>query len=134
MITLQSLLVADRAIRDSETGNLSIINILEDITAEAFPILIPRLTVVAFINKETNDDSTQILHLKICNNENIISNNQIKVDFREKNKSKVIIQLGTLPINELGKVHFILENINRVELERYSIGLKLREEITVTSE
>ena len=134
MITSKVLLVADRAIRDNETGNLSIINIIEDITAESFPILIPRLTIVAFIHKEQDDNSKPNLRFKLLNNETSIGDHSIKVDFREKNRTKAIIQLGTVPIREPGIAHFILTDAEGNEIDKYSINLNLREEIKVTTE
>lgn len=133
MISSKLFLVADRVIKDSETNNLSIINILDDITAEAYPLIIHKLTIVSFVTKEREEDKVS-LGFKILNNDTKIIEHQIKVDFRGKNKTRAIIQLGVLPIQEAGQIHFILTDEQGNEIDRYSINLRLREEIKVITE
>ena len=133
MIRSKLFIVADRAIRDSDSGNLSIINILDDISAEAFPVIIPRLTIVGFVIKDSEDSDTPSLRFKLLNNEKTIGDHHIKVDFRGKNKTRAIIQLGGIPIPEPGELHFILTNEKEEEIDRYTINLRLREEIKVLS-
>lgn len=133
MISSKLFLVADRVIKDSETNNLSIINILDDITAEAYPLLIHKLTIVSFVTKEKENDKVT-LGFKVLNNDTKIIEHQIKVDFRGKNKTRAIIQLGVLPIQEAGQIHFILTDEQGNEIDRYSINLRLREEIKVITE
>lgn len=135
MISSKVLLVADRAIRDSESGNLSIINILEDIVAESFPILIPRFTVVAFLLKDKNDDSKQTIKFHLKNNDNVLGEHIIKVDFKDKNLTRAIIELGSIPFKESGFAKFVLCTEDcKHEIDNYTINLSLREEISVKTD
>jgi len=135
MIKSKLFVVADRAIRDSESGNLSIINILDDVIAEAYPLLIARLTIIAFIEKTKKSADNKInLKFIIKNNRLLIGNHTIKVDFRDKEKTRAIIQLNGVPFHEPGKAQFLLTTEEDKEIDSFIVNLKLRNEIKVTTE
>lgn len=135
MIRSKLLLCADRAIRDTDGGNLSIINILDDITAESFPVLIHRFSVINFLIKETAEDPDKpSIRLKVYNNDKIVGDHQLKIDFRGKLKTRSIIQLGGVPLTEPGQAHFIITDNDGNEMDRYTINLHLRQAVVIQGE
>jgi hypothetical protein len=133
MISSKLFLVAERVIRDSESGSISIINILDDIAAESYPILIHKVVAISYLQKTDTDSGKQTLQFQLFNNSTQIGDHQIKVDFRGKNHTKAIIELGGIPLSEPGKASFVLK-FEETELNSYSINLVLREEIRVSTQ
>lgn len=132
MIQSKFLICAEKAIRDADGGALSIINILDDIIAESFPVLIHSFAVIQFLVKSSPDDSDKPnIRLKVLNNETVLIDHLLKIDFRGKLKSRSIIQFGGLQIIEPGQAHFVLYNSDDAEMDRYTLNLTLRQPTTL---
>lgn len=134
MIRSKLLLCADKVIRDADGGSLSIINIMDDITAESFPVLIHRFSIINFLIRDTFEDLDKpIINLQIFNNDFLIADHQLKVDFRGKLITRSIIQLVGIPLTEPGQAHFVIIDNEQKELDRYSINLQLRQSIEISN-
>ena len=132
MIDSKFILCAESVIRDAETNNISIINILESISAESYPIMIQRSALYTVLTREEGDDESPDLKFVLYNNDDVIKEHKLRVNFRGKNKTRTIIRLGGLPFDNPGEAHFAVFIDDR-ELGRYSIELNLRDEVEVTS-
>jgi len=127
------ILVAENVIKDSDTSNISVINIYEDLTVESFPIIIQRLTIIIFLEKQQDDPDIFNTKLKVTNNQETLLNHEIKVDFRGKNKNRAIIRFGGIMFPNPGFVRFTVYDNDEKEICFYNINLRIREDIKVTS-
>lgn len=133
MIESNLILCAEGVIRDAETNNISIFNILEELTAESYPILIQKSALFTVLTKEEDDPDKPDLKFLLFNNDELVNEHKLKVDFRGKTKSRTIIRLGGIPFHNPGKAHFKVIDSDENEIAKYSINLKLREDVEVTS-
>ena len=103
MITSSLILCADRVIRDAETNNISIINILEEMTPEGLPLFIARVMIFALLHRDKEKDPSQIkCTLRIGIGDNRLLERELNVDFRDKGRNRTIINIGGLVISTSG--------------------------------
>ena len=99
MITSPLMVCADRVIRDAQTNNISVINIIEGITPEGLPLFIQRFMIFAFLERNIKEDPSQIkckVRIKISGNK--LLENVIVVDFKDKERNRLIYEIGGLVI------------------------------------
>lgn len=133
MINSKFIIVGENIIKDAESNNISVINILEDISAESFPILIQKMAILIYFEKESHDDDKPTLVLKVSNNNKILVEHTIKADFRGKNKNRNIIKFGGILFPEPGDAKFeIIDTNNDNQIVcKYLLTLKLRTPVKV---
>lgn len=121
---------SERVIRDSESGLTSIINIIDNITVENYPLNIQRITVVAKLKREQGDDEYVNLLLKGTLEDEVLFNIPIKLDFSRKDISYTKINLGGLLIKTPGTLLFTLHKGEQL-IADYEVILKPKEKIEV---
>lgn len=132
MLTSKFILVAESVIKDSDLNSISILNIIEDIMVESFPIGIQKFAVVIFFDKDVNDPDTSSVTLVVKNNDNTLMNQSLRLDFKGKHRNRTIIRIGALIIPSSGTLSFSIIEGDR-EVCSYAIPLQLRENVQVTS-
>jgi len=93
MKTLISL-CCDDIIRDAETNSISIHSIIEEITGEGFPLVLPRFCIFYLFEKENGDVNSKAHTLIISLDEKEVHRLPITVDFQDKGRSRNIIKIG----------------------------------------
>jgi hypothetical protein len=101
---LISFLCCEVAIQDVLSSSMSLINILEEINAVAFPIAVPRLTAFAFFEKEEAEAEVQSARLRVTLNDQQFLDLEVTVNFQGKRKSRVIAALQGFPLMGPGKL------------------------------
>lgn len=96
------MLCADAALRDAETNSISIFSIFEEITVQTLPILIPRFVIVNLLEREETDPATPECQLKIKLGEDILLEQQLRLNFQEKKRTRSIVTIGGLPLTHSG--------------------------------
>jgi hypothetical protein len=124
---------AEKVIQSTDTNQISVINILEDLVTESYPFVIQYLNLVCYIEKEKSDEDEPISKLIIMNNEKEIVNTSAKVFLKNIEKTRLIINLNGIPFYEPGDVKFTLYDKINKEIASYKIKTSLREKIKVTS-
>jgi len=91
MVQLKLVLCAESVIRDAETNNISVVNILEELGASAFPVVIPKLSTL-FLLERTEDDPQQIdgTVIFVLDGEEI-GRAAIQGDFEDKLRNRLIL-------------------------------------------
>ncbi|WEK35146.1 MAG: hypothetical protein P0Y53_21870 [Candidatus Pseudobacter hemicellulosilyticus] len=123
MIRSTLLLCAEKAMRDADNDNLSVFNILDDVIAAGFPITLNRLSIVNFFSREDGDPEKVAVELNIFNNDQLIGEYQVKIDFRGRLKTRAIIQFGSFELAGPGITRFVIMDNERKQLSDYSICL-----------
>lgn len=126
-----SLLMAERVIRDAETGAVSIINILESIQIEALPI-ISRASAYAYIEKEESDSGDKFeINILIKNNDKEMASHTLKIDFQGKSKTRLMLNFNGIVIEQPGVLSLDLF-LSKVHLGRFAVNIELRKNVTST--
>ncbi len=121
---LKSLTVCETYIVDSSSNNVSLINLIEEFNLPGLPTVIPKVTVVAQLERKSVEEN-DVVSLKIKANMNDIEifDQPIKTDFMGKLKTRVFLEINGLPLNDCGVLKFLLVENGNQALE-YSIDIK----------
>jgi hypothetical protein len=101
-------LVAEGVIRDAETNNVSVYNILESITAQGFPLFLSKLGFLAVWEKETTDPIIYRANFSITLNEQQLYAQDIPLDFQNNIRLRSIITVQGVVIPQPGQMNFRL--------------------------
>jgi Family of unknown function (DUF6941) len=102
------LVAAHGAVIDRATNNVSIFNIIEQITAPTFPIAIP-ISIVAQLVKQKSKDTEELrIVLKLDSRKQPIGEQKFTVGFQGQQRTRIIMQLQPLVIEVPGLLEISL--------------------------
>ncbi len=110
MYKLKLLLCADTVIRDAQTNNISIINLYEDLSPEAFPSLLPHFMVLVLFEREIIDPNILSFELQVVLNQQEIFKTKIDATFQDKIRTRNIIFFNGFPLNTHGLLEIIVKD------------------------
>jgi hypothetical protein len=119
------VIASQNQIRDADTNNISIINILETVSSEEFPFAFGPISILCVTIREEGDPETATLTLEFSNNENVITTHPVDIGFQGRPRNRLTINLGSLRIIEPGILTIRVKDANKKELTRYIINVNL---------
>ncbi len=108
MITSRLMLCAEGVVRDSESNNISVYNILERIQPAGFPVFIQRLFVLAFLDRLPTDPERFECVVRVTIGEVELTSLPGRVNFQGRTVARWIIQLQGLVIPNPGVLSITL--------------------------
>ena len=87
---------------DIASQNLSLFNLFETVNASSFPLPLQRLTVVTWAEREKDEPRIVSYKTRWLLNGNKIGELPFELDFQDRLRSRAIIQVAGLVINEPG--------------------------------
>lgn len=96
------VICAENVIRDAESGALSIINMLDTIASEGFPLMIQRFYVAFQLDRDDHDPASADIDVSITVGGTLILSQRLAVNFDGKRKSNAILHIGGLPVPHEG--------------------------------
>jgi hypothetical protein len=108
MLNVYFAIAANRVIVDSITNQVSIIDLFEQLKASAFPVLVPRLTLLYYVSREKEDPDTKDLSVVCKLNETEIFKVAVKVDFKGEDSTRVVLGVDGLTLTEQGLLQAFL--------------------------
>lgn len=109
---------------DRRSNNITVYNILEEISGVGFPLLIQRLFFYSLILKEDSDEKEAYdLHFKVSVDREKLFEKTIHINFHKKSRNRIIIEMGGLTIPKIGTLSFTLSHKGK-NLGKYSILVK----------
>lgn len=125
---VELIICAEKILKEANSDNVSVINLMEDFYAESYPAFISKAALLIVGVKESGDTDNFSLPIKVKNNDKDIVTGNVAVDFMGKEKSNTIVNITSLPIQEEGSVNFIIYNKMDppIEIGKYSIKTKNR--------
>jgi hypothetical protein len=102
MLNVYFAIAANRVIVDSITNQVSIIDLFEQLKTSAFPVLVPRLTLLYYVSREKDDPDTKDLSVVCKLNETEIFKVAVKVDFKGEDSTRVVLGVDGLTLTEQG--------------------------------
>lgn len=107
---------------DSSSNLLSIFNVIDEITAQAFPTVIPKVTIVFLVEKTEGDPELVPAHLVIRHNERDFVRQPVSIDFQNKLRMRLVVSFVGVVLSAPGDLVAALM-INDQELGRWRIAV-----------
>ena len=98
-------LAAKGVVRDADSNNISVYNIIEQLNPEAFPGIFPELSLLGIWRRVDNEGPSD-LQLVITNNQHQLSDSVVRLDFGTTTRSRTIVSLQGMPVLEPGRLRF----------------------------
>jgi len=113
LITTRYVICSIRAIRDAVDDRISTIDIFEDITAEGFPVFIPRISFVWNLAREQNDPPQIAGQITVSLDNEQLAQLPLTINFQQALNNRQVVVLGGLVIQHPGTVRavFHAENV-----------------------
>lgn len=102
MLRVKYALCAEGIVRDAATNSITAYNILEEVNAIGFPVVMPRLAIVVVVERGATDSAKQNARLRITLGDHELFSHELGLDFQEKFVSRAIISLQGLVIPAAG--------------------------------
>lgn len=111
-----SVVCSESVIRDAENHQVTAYNILDDISAEAYPVLIPRIAIYFFSERTVDDAALYDIDIIIFNNEKELFKRRVQLNFLDKLKNKAVLKINGLTISDPGYLRVALVTPNGTSL------------------
>ena len=108
MLNVYFAIAANRVIVDSITNQVSIIDLFEQLKSSAFPVLVPRLTLLYYVSREQDDPDTKDLSVVCKLNETEIFKVAVKADIKGEDSTRLVLGVAGLPHTEQGLLQAFL--------------------------
>ena len=108
MLNVYFAIAANRVIVDSITNQVSIIDLFEQLKTSAFPVLVPKLTLLFYVSRDKGDPDTKDLAVVCKLNEAEIFKVDVKVDFKGEDSTCVVLGVDGLTLKEHGVLQAFL--------------------------
>ena len=102
MARLKLLLCADGVIVDRLSNTASVFTILEELTPQELPSVLPRLVVLAIVERDEDDPEKRDFWLTLRLNDESIFEQEMKLDFQGKRRVRQMVHLGGVTIDKPG--------------------------------
>lgn len=122
MIKPLIILCSDAVVIDKDSNNASIFNILENLNSSGFPLFLQKFDFFVLLQRTDADPQRINLNLKIYNNETMLLDHRMNVDFQQKLKNRVTIHINGIAIPNPGILKAVLF-YNDAELGSYDIAV-----------
>ncbi len=123
MITCKVMVAAEGIVRDAETNNISVFNILENLSVTSFPLFMQKLYVLCYIRREDGDPTQIDCEIKVSINDDELVAMPLRLDFLDQNVNRATGLIQGLAIPSPGTLHFVFL-YDGSELNSYTITVK----------
>jgi len=121
MIRCQIILLAQGVVRDAETNNVSIFNILEEVKAKSFPVFIPEVACFAYLVNDAEAPGVVENELVVTLGDDELLRTPVTSDFQGKHRNRLTVKIGGLPLPHPGVLRVTLTNPDGDELGHYEM-------------
>ena len=118
MLRTRISICAKRVIQDSQENSLSLIDVIEEINSPAFPFIIPRLSIVWVLERDTGDQETTTGSVVFLNGGRQLNEFPVDIQFQSSNTTRAILVIGGVAIEEPGRIK-ISFRLNGTEQSTY---------------
>jgi hypothetical protein len=102
MLNVYFAVAANRVIVDSVSNQVSIIDLYENLRTPTFPVLVPKLTFLFYVSRESNDPATHDLTLVCELGDKSIFEVAVHMDFKHEDTTRIIMGVDGLTLPEAG--------------------------------
>ncbi|MCF7834520.1 hypothetical protein K9M48_00495 [Candidatus Gracilibacteria bacterium] len=123
MIKCNYIILSEGITLDQITGLASVHNALEKISTSNFPFVVNKIAMLSFFERKPNDPYTYEIERKLFNNDTLLKNEKVNVDFKDKLKHKWINIFQGIELKEDGELRLSVYHDGK-EINRYSIEVE----------
>ena len=110
------LAATSKAIVDQQTNALSLIEVLDVFEVLKFPVLLPHLTIVWLVTREsTVEPEISEFTIQLLNNSEK-SEFPVRVDFKGKLRHRAIMQFQGIPLNSVGSIDIKISEVGQKKI------------------
>lgn len=120
MIKCNYLILSEWINLDQITWLASIHNVLEKFSSHEFPLVVTKICLLAFFERKNSDPSQYEIEWKLLNNETLLKEDKVSVNFNDKLKHKWINIFQGVEIKEPWELKLSIYQWWK-EINRYSI-------------
>jgi hypothetical protein len=101
--SLKTGLFAESVLHDTQTNNVSIINLFEHLSFRSFPGSVPKISIYFLIERQDGDDPLPTISFTLSlSGQVVLTNDGARIDFGMKNQTRLVVGIGGLVISEAG--------------------------------
>jgi hypothetical protein len=105
---------------------MSLINLIEEISAVAFPIAISRIAAVALFEKGQDEPDSHPVRLTAHLNDQQVLDLTLDVNFQGQGRTRMVAEAQGMPITNPGELIFVVSaGETMVEVGRWIINVKI---------
>lgn len=105
------LLIARSISIDRETNNVSIFEMMEGVTAQGFPVMLPDFALLAVLRHKPAESRTCNLTLKVTFDGALLNRQQFLVNFEHGSRFRLTVRFAGLGLPNAGTLKFELEEL-----------------------
>jgi hypothetical protein len=132
MIRVKAMLCAENVIRDTETNQVTIYNVIEQVNVMGFPALLKGMTIFVFLERETEDAQVVDCQVLLKMDDTQLKEIRIQPDFEDKLRNRTFVRIEGMPIHQEGRFSAILL-IDGKEKSQYDFPVVFAGETRVTA-
>lgn len=132
MIKMKTMLMCETIIQDKETGNITVINIIENGTAESVPIFFPQITILAISERSSGDPGKVKCNLQLSLDNEKLFDQQLILDFHDKPNHRSVVKILGFVLPKPGTLKAALK-LDRKTIGSYEVELALRKPEVIVS-
>ncbi len=102
MIKSRLAVCSESIVRDAETNNISVFNILEELASPEFPFFLPRFAAIFYLERDEHDPDVINASITITLNDKQIGHATGDNNFEGKTRTRLILAVQGLVIPEPG--------------------------------
>lgn len=102
MTRLKLLLCAEGVVVDQRTNNASVFTILEELSPQELPSVLPQFVILALFERDEEEPETREFRLTLSLNDESIFGQDMKLDFKGKRRMRQMVHLGGVSIEKPG--------------------------------
>jgi hypothetical protein len=110
VIEAKLFLCSDSVALDGRHNSISAFHILEQLMAPAFPVAVPRISVIALLTREAEDPNTAEFQLQVHLGNQQLFAGPVAITFLQQLSSRSIIDMHGLVVPAPGTLRFLLRN------------------------
>lgn len=107
MIEAKLFLCSDSAAIDQRSNSLSVFHISEQLLAAAFPVAIPRLTVITILTREMRDPDRADMQLTVYRGEQELLSAPWVAHFFQQTSARAILEMNGVVVPAPGDLRFL---------------------------
>lgn len=123
MIKANYLILSEWINLDQITWLASVHNVLEKFSSPEIPFTVNKIAMLAFFERKPNDPYTFEIQWKLSNNETLIKEDKVTVDFKDRLKHKRVNIFQGVEIKEPGDLKLSIYH-DWKEINRYTIEVE----------
>jgi hypothetical protein len=133
MMHTHTIIFCEDFIRDADTDRVTAIKIVDNIVATHWPIFLPSFCLIAFTEREKNDDAKFDCRVVISLDKKSLFEDVVSIDFKDKYSNRAMIRLLGFVIPTPGKLEARLMH-GRKKLGSFQVDIRASTSQTIKQE